>query len=201
MGPRPRLSLGVLLCWMLVTAPAALADQTVVHIHAPATAAPGSLITVTVAVTHSGNNFFHFTDWVWLKANDTEIGRWEFRSDARPENENFTRQVSYRVEGPVTFTAQGNCNVHGSAGMARAEVAVGSGPGPKPAQEASYGAAGRGTVAWLVLVLGLFNLLLCGFQVVTGRRWIRVNIAVHRRCGQLLLAAALIHGLLALLVA
>jgi desulfoferrodoxin (superoxide reductase-like protein) len=186
---------------MLVTAPAALADQTDVRIQAPATAAPDSLITVTVHVTHSGNNFFHFTDWVWLKANDTEIGRWEFRSDARPEDENFNRQVSYRVEGPVTLTAQGNCNVHGSAGMARAEVTVGAGPGPKRTLPASAGSAGRGTVGWLVLVLGLFNLLLCGFQVATGRRWIRVNIAVHRRCGQLLLAAALIHGLLALLVA
>jgi desulfoferrodoxin (superoxide reductase-like protein) len=193
--------LGVLLCCLLVTAPAALADETAVRIQAPSTAAPDSLITVTVHVTHSGNNFFHFTEWVWLKANDTEIGRWEFRSDARPENENFTRQVSYRVAGPVTLTAQGNCNVHGSAGMARAEVAVGAGPGPKPARPASAAVAGRGTVAWLVLVLGLFNLLLCVFQVATGRRWIRVKIAVHRRCGQLLLAAALIHGLLALLVA
>jgi hypothetical protein len=48
-----------------------------VRIEATATATEGSQITITVHVTHSGNNFFHFTDWVWLKANDTEMGRWE----------------------------------------------------------------------------------------------------------------------------
>lgn len=60
MRSRHRLSLGVLLCCLLVTAPAALADETAVRIEAPATAAPDSLITVTVHVTHSGNNFFHY---------------------------------------------------------------------------------------------------------------------------------------------
>lgn len=184
--------------------PDALADQTAVRIEAPSSALPGSQITITVHVTHSGNDFFHFTEWVWLKANDTEIGRWEFQSNARPENETFVRQLSYRIEGPVTLTAQGNCNVHGSAGIARADVSLGPAGDPGPAGQPlspPVGTAGRGAISWLILMLGLFNLFLCAFQVATGRRWIRFKIAVHRRFGQLLLATALIHGLLALLVA
>ncbi len=180
--------------------PDALADQTAVRIEAPSSASPGSQITVRVHVTHSGNNFFHFTNWVWLKANDVEIGRWEFNPDARPEDENFTRQVSYRVEGPVTLTAQGNCNVHGSAGAVHANVAVDPAPGPGPDQRPVRAEpTGRSPIGWLVLMLGVANLILCAFQVASGRRWIKVKIAVHRRFGQLLLALALIHGLLALL--
>jgi hypothetical protein len=52
----------------------------------------------------------------------------------------------------------------------------------------------------IVSALGFVNLALCGFQVATGRRWIKVKIAVHRRTGQALLALALVHGGLATLM-
>ena len=201
--PRYTALIAVLLVVGLIAASGARADETGVRIEAPAVAAAGDEITVTVHVTHEGNNFFHFTDWVWLKAGDREIGRWAFSAQERPEDERFSRQVTYTVSGPTVFTAQGNCNVHGSAGPARAELRL-AGAGAAPAAVASASTArtsgGRNPLGWAVLLLGVANLLLCGFQVATGRRWIKVKIAVHRRSGQTLLAMALVHGLLAVLL-
>ncbi len=193
----------IFLFGVLISGPNAFADQTSVRIEAPASAPVGSDITVSVHVTHEGNSFFHFTDWVWLKADDKEIGRWEFKADQRPENEIFTLQVRYRLNGPVVFTAQGNCNLHGSAGAARAEVAVADSAAPAAAQAVrttAPPAGGGSTLGWFVSVLGVVNLLLCGFQVATGRRWLKVKIAVHRSTGQALLALALLHGGLAMLM-
>lgn len=185
--------------------PAALsADESAVRLEAPASAAPGTEITVRIFVTHEGNNYFHFTDWVWVQANGQEIGRWNFTADHRPEGEHFVREVAYTVAGPTTFRAQANCNLHGSAGPAEvvvgtvgapASAAVQKGPKAAPFPTAS---GGRRGLAMAVLVLGIVNLLLVGFQVATGRRWIRVKIAVHRRTGQLLALLALIHGVLAI---
>lgn len=194
-----------LLALGLIAASAVRADETRVRIEAPATARIGDRITVTVHVTHEGNNFFHFTDWVWLKAGDREIGRWAFSAQERPEDENFSRQLTYTVSGPTVFTAQGNCNVHGSQGPARAELRLAGSSASPPGAEAPPATAGRtgggrNPIGWAVLLLGVVNLLLCGFQVATGRRWVKVKIAVHRRSGQTLLVLAFAHGLLALLL-
>ncbi|MBN2078183.1 MAG: hypothetical protein JW838_04405 [Spirochaetes bacterium] len=102
----------------------AFADKTSVEIQAPESAAIGSKITVTVRVIHEGNNFFHYTDWVYLKANGKEIALWEFTRGARPESEVFSRQVEYTVNGPVEFEAQGHCNIHGSTGSRKLTVKV-----------------------------------------------------------------------------
>ncbi|MBI9086464.1 MAG: hypothetical protein JEZ11_22905 [Desulfobacterales bacterium] len=186
------------------------ADPSAVRLAVPAEAKPGSIITVRVFVTHEGNNFFHFTDWVFVAVGETEIGRWEFAADRRPEDENFTREITYTVQGATTFHAQAHCNIHGSAGPAEATVrtpaltvsaaappsAVGGETGRSgPTPPASGGRRGLGLV---VLALGIVNLLLAGFQVASGRRWIPVKIPVHRRTGQLLAVLALIHGLLAI---
>jgi desulfoferrodoxin (superoxide reductase-like protein) len=192
-----------LLAWILISPAVGFANQTAVTIEAPSEAQVGSEITITVHVTHEGNNFFHYTDWVWLKAGDQEIARWAFEASKRPEAENFTRQVRYRVTGPVVFTASGHCNIHGSAGPARAEVAVASTTGPVGAvkdQTSARPSAGRAASGKIVSGLGIINLALCGFQVATGRRWIKVKIAVHRRTGQALLALAAVHGGLAMLM-
>ncbi len=102
----------------------AFASKTSVEIQAPESAAIGSKINVTVRVIHDGNNFMHYTDWVYLKANGKEIARWEFTRGARPEAEVFTRQVEYTVTGPVEFEAQGHCNLHGSTGTRTFTVKV-----------------------------------------------------------------------------
>jgi len=103
---------------------AAFADKTSVSIDAPDTAKKGSVIVITVKVIHSGNNFMHYTDWVSIRVNGAEVKRWKFGSGSRPENETFTRQVEYKVEGPVSIEAEGNCNIHGSAGKAVKTVLV-----------------------------------------------------------------------------
>ncbi|MBM3292969.1 MAG: hypothetical protein FJY82_00430 [Candidatus Aminicenantes bacterium] len=51
----------------------------------------------------------------------------------------------------------------------------------------------------LVLILGVINLLLVLFQVGTGKRWLKVNFAWHRRLGVALLLTALLHAGLAYL--
>lgn len=51
----------------------------------------------------------------------------------------------------------------------------------------------------LVLILGIVNLVLVLFQVSTGKKWLRVNFAWHRRLGLVLLLTAIAHGVLAYL--
>ena len=181
---------------------AARADKSAVTLDVPASAAPGATVTVTVHVIHEGNNYFHFTDWVFLRAGDLEIARWTFTPENRPENETFSRQVDFTVTDTLVFSAQANCNVHGSAGPASSTVRVGAeNPGPAPARPAAAPAmSDGGWGATAVLALGIANFLLILFQVASGRRWIRVKIAVHRRAGQALLVLAAAHGLLAILI-
>jgi desulfoferrodoxin (superoxide reductase-like protein) len=196
---------------LLITAlfPAGLrADQSAVRLEVPAQAEPGAVLTLRVRVTHEGNNFFHFTDWVSLAANGQEIKRWAFTADSRPEDENFVRELTYTVRGPTVFSARANCNIHGSAGPAETTVRVGIPPGPAapaaspkpPGASAPVTPGGRRGLGLLVLLLGIANLILVGFQVATGRRWIPVKIMVHRRTGQTLAVLALIHGFLAVLL-
>jgi len=51
----------------------------------------------------------------------------------------------------------------------------------------------------LILLLGILNLALLGFQLCTGRHWIRVPLRYHRTCGTVLVASAVLHALLAFL--
>jgi desulfoferrodoxin (superoxide reductase-like protein) len=108
---------------ILIAAPMT-ANKTAVSIEAPATAQKGSSITVKINVAHSGNSFLHYTDWVVVKINGKEVSRWEFTRSARPENENFTRELQIKVDGPLTIEAQGHCNIHGSEGKATVQVAL-----------------------------------------------------------------------------
>ncbi|MBN1534277.1 MAG: hypothetical protein JXA20_16510 [Spirochaetes bacterium] len=100
------------------------ADKTSVRIIAPEKAARGSDVTVTIEVTHSGNNFLHYTDWVYLKVNGVENKRWEFSAFNRPESEKFSRSVTLKASERLDLEAQGDCNIHGSQGVATATVQV-----------------------------------------------------------------------------
>ena len=108
---------------LLLTAPA-LADQASVEIDAPETAKKGNTITVKIKVSHKGNNYLHHIDWVYVKVNDKEVARWDYSFRKLPEDEVFTKEVEVAVDGPLDIRSQAHCNMHGSAGEAKAKVEV-----------------------------------------------------------------------------
>ncbi|MFA6283508.1 MAG: desulfoferrodoxin family protein [Desulfurivibrionaceae bacterium] len=100
----------------------ALANKSAVRMEAPAHAAQGEKITITLFVTHSGNNFFHHTKTVNLMINGQEAARWDFSAFNLPEAADFSRTFDYVVTGPTTLESAAFCNVHGSANTATATV-------------------------------------------------------------------------------
>jgi desulfoferrodoxin (superoxide reductase-like protein) len=108
----------------LLTVQPVQADKSAVTISAPETAAKGSEVVVKLTITHKGNNFFHYTDWVTLKVNGKEVSRWEFSGSKRPEAEAFTREFKITINEPLELTAEANCNIHGSKGPAVWKIAV-----------------------------------------------------------------------------
>jgi len=100
------------------------ADKSSVTVEAPENAEKGSEIIIRINVKHSGNNFLHYTDRVYVSVNGKEIKRWEFSAFNKPESENFSREIRYRVNGPLEIVAEANCSMHGSAGPAKKNVAV-----------------------------------------------------------------------------
>ena len=110
----------------LVCAGKVFADKSSVKIEAPQVAEKGAEIIIKILVFHKGNNFIHYTNWVDVKINDKSIKRWTFSASDRPESENFTREVTYRVTEPVTIVAEANCSLHGSEGPATWTVSLAS---------------------------------------------------------------------------
>jgi desulfoferrodoxin (superoxide reductase-like protein) len=109
---------------MLFHASACWADKSATAIEAPETAARGSEIVIRVTVTHSGNSFMHYTEWLWVKANDVTLGRWDYSSGDRPDGATFTKEIRYKVEGDVVIKAKAGCNIHGSAGESVKRISV-----------------------------------------------------------------------------
>jgi desulfoferrodoxin (superoxide reductase-like protein) len=93
-----------------------MANKTSVEIKAPATVKKGSEVTITINVTHKGNSKMHHTDWVTLKLNGKEVKKWEYTKESLPATENFKLEYKMTVTEDGTLEAQGNCNMHGSAG-------------------------------------------------------------------------------------
>ncbi|MBM4305484.1 MAG: hypothetical protein FJ115_15970 [Deltaproteobacteria bacterium] len=102
----------------------AFANKSSTSIEAPQTAQKGSEVTIRVTVTHRGNNFIHYTNWLRVSANQKEIARWDFSSGQRPEAEVFTREVKLNAFEDLEVIAQANCNVHGSTGPATVKISV-----------------------------------------------------------------------------
>lgn len=51
----------------------------------------------------------------------------------------------------------------------------------------------------IILILGILNLLLLVFQISSGKRWIKVPFALHRKGAMVLFVSAVLHSLLAFL--
>jgi desulfoferrodoxin (superoxide reductase-like protein) len=109
---------------IMFSSAATFANKTSVTIDAPKTAKKGSEISITLNVNHMGNTSFHFTDWVVLKINSIEVKKWSYTSSSLPPSENFTLTFKFIVTEDLIIQAEGNCNMHGSAGWATANVKV-----------------------------------------------------------------------------
>ena len=102
----------------------AFANKSSVSLTAPESVPKGTEVTIKVNVTHSGNNMFHYTKWVYVKINGNEIARWDFSATKTPESENFTREIKYTVNDAVQIEAESNCSIHGSAGIIKASITL-----------------------------------------------------------------------------
>ena len=100
------------------------ADKSSIEITAPAAVKKGETITITVKVIHDGNNMLHYTEWVYIKADGKEIGRWEYSMMNNPKDEIFTKEVKYTVKKTVEIEAEANCNLHGSKGKKSLKITV-----------------------------------------------------------------------------
>ena len=109
---------------LLLVAQPVLANKSSVAISAPETASKGSEVLVKLTITHSANNFFHYTNWVTLKVNGKEFSRWDFSSGNRPEAAVFVREVKILLNEPIELIAESNCNLHGSAGPTNWKIAI-----------------------------------------------------------------------------
>ena len=104
--------------------PSLFADKTSVEIRAPQEVKKGTEVTVTIEVSHNGNNIMHYTNWVYVKINGKEYKRWEFSSFNRPVDDKFSLSFKIIVNEPLKIEAQGNCNIHGSQGKKTVEIGV-----------------------------------------------------------------------------
>jgi len=100
------------------------ANKSSISLTAPESVSKGTEVTIKVNVTHSGNNMFHYTKWVYVKVNGKEIARWDFSATKTPESENFTKEIKYTVNEPVQIEAEANCNIHGSTGISKASITL-----------------------------------------------------------------------------
>ncbi len=113
-----------ILCVPLLFPAEVLANKSAVSIAAPANAEKGAEVTVEITVTHKGNSFFHYTDWVKVDVDGKTVARWDFTASNRPEDATFTRQVKMKAVKTMEVVAEANCNIHGSAGPSRATISV-----------------------------------------------------------------------------
>lgn len=100
------------------------ANKSSTSIEAPQTATKGSEITIRVTVTHKGNSFIHYTNWLRVTVNQKEIARWDFTSGQRPEAEVFTREVKITALEDLEVKAEAHCNIHGSTGPATVKISI-----------------------------------------------------------------------------
>jgi len=105
---------------------AAFANQSSVSLEAPNSVERGTEITIKVHVTHSANNYFHYTKWVSIKLNGIEIARWDYGKYKykRPKAKNFTEEIKYIVTDDVIIEAEASCNIHGSKKKAIKKVFI-----------------------------------------------------------------------------
>ena len=121
---RTRTTVVASLAFLLLPATAAFADKAAVTVSAPESVARGTEVTMTLKVTHSGNNFIHHVSWAFISVDGKELERWNYTWRKLPESGTFERVIKLVVDAPVTITAQAECNLHGNKGPATTTINV-----------------------------------------------------------------------------
>lgn len=117
----------VLFC---VTLSTAFADKSGVRIEAPESAQPGQEVEILVHVSHSGNNFMHYTELVELEINGELAEKWEYSNFSKPPEEEFTVRYFHAADQDFTISARAVCNMHGSRNTDVVNVTVASSDAP-----------------------------------------------------------------------
>jgi len=102
----------------------AFANKSSTSIEAPQTVQKGSEVMIRVTVTHKGNSFIHYTNWLRVTVNQKEIARWDFTSGQRPEAQIFTKEITIKAMEDMEVTAEANCNIHGSTGPTTVKISI-----------------------------------------------------------------------------
>ena len=120
-------TLALLLIGFLVTfffGSIAFANKSSVSIDAPESVTKGSEIIIKINVEHNSNSMFHYTKWVYIMINGNEVARWNYTWRKRPEDKNFTKEITYTVNEPIEIVAEASCNTHGSKGKVTHTVSI-----------------------------------------------------------------------------
>jgi desulfoferrodoxin (superoxide reductase-like protein) len=123
-GLKKHLSFVILLFVLFILTTPSFANKASVTLQVPASVQKGSEVTIRVNVSHQGNSFLHYTQWVTVKVNGKEIARWDYTSTNRPDSENFFKEVKVTATEPLEIVAKASCNIHGSAGPATAKIEI-----------------------------------------------------------------------------
>lgn len=113
-----------LACLSLVLCRQADANKTAVTIQGPGEVSRGSDVILRITVTHNDNTPIHYTDWVYVMVNNKEVARWTYSAFKRPESGTFIKEVTIKATDSLEVKAEGNCNLHGSAGPATFRISL-----------------------------------------------------------------------------
>jgi desulfoferrodoxin (superoxide reductase-like protein) len=123
----------LVLFWVTLTT--AFANESAVRIEAPESAQPGQEVEILVHVSHSGNNFMHYTELVELEINGELVEKWEYSNFSKPSEEEFTVRYFHAADQDFTISARAVCNMHGSRNTDVVNVTVASDAAPTEAAE------------------------------------------------------------------
>ncbi len=119
------MSFGILiLTILLLQVNPAFSNRSATSIEGPTSVAKGTEVTLRITVTHNANSASHYTEWLKVTANNTEVGRWDYTKDRRPEAAKFTKEIRIKVTEDTEVVAEASCNNHGSKGPATLKLTV-----------------------------------------------------------------------------
>lgn len=114
----------VIVAFLTLQANVAFANRSETSIAGPTEAGKGSEVSLRITVTHNTNTASHYTEWLKVTANQTEVGRWNYTKENRPDGAVFTKEIKIKVTEDTEIVAEASCNLHGSKGPAKHKIIV-----------------------------------------------------------------------------